>query len=361
MGQYKVPQNVESEDKIIGALTLKQFIYTVVGVMIAIVSFLTLRQAPIVMLIVGLPPTALFLLLGLYQRQDQPFEALFLSIVSFTAKPRKRLWIKEPIEEVFKIEAPKVIKAVTQRDPREVRGQLEQLSQVVDTRGWGSKKAELQEPNSDLGLDNEGRLVAAAIPDVGEPIETDVSMADDILDIHNNPNLDHLIQDQTKSIREEAVARLRASTPPTSTQPAPTLAPTTTDITPVGSSNLTTDAIATAQAQTAAASPSTYLPDRQASSGNNNGSATSSPAASTPQPSPAPSIPQPGLGQASQPAGQSSAVSTTDMTVNPLDGILKLAMESDDLPVSQVAAQANRQQALAEGQSVSLRNNGNSS
>ena len=74
MGQYKVPQNVEAEDKIIGFLTLKQFIYAVIGVMSGLISFLTLRKAPIVMLIVGVPPTALFLLLGLYQRQDQPFE-----------------------------------------------------------------------------------------------------------------------------------------------------------------------------------------------------------------------------------------------------------------------------------------------
>src|SRR5436309_3437099 len=120
MSQYKVPQNVEAEDKIIGFLTLKQFIYTVVGVMYALLCFFTLRKVPVIMLIVGIPPTILFLALGLYQRQDQPFEALLLSLVGFIAKPRQRIWEKEPIEEVFKIEAPKVVKAVTQRNPEEV-------------------------------------------------------------------------------------------------------------------------------------------------------------------------------------------------------------------------------------------------
>jgi len=323
MGQYKVPQNVESEDKIIGALTLKQFIYTVVGVMIGVASFLILRKAPVVMLIVGLPPTALFLMLGLYQRQDQPFEALFLSLVSFTAKPRRRLWIKEPIEEVFKIEAPKVVKTVTQRDPHEVRGQLEQLSQVVDTRGWGNKAAELQEPSgNEAGLESEGRLVMPDLATTDDPGGGDISVADDILDIQNNPNLDRLIQDQSKNIRAEAVAKLKSTTPASATA-APITQPATPQpqgITSIGSSNLVTD--------------------------------------------------QPLPGSVTQPSAPSSAAttqtapanpSTTGMTVNPLDGILKLAMESQDLPVSQVAAQANRQQALAEGQSVSLRNNGNSS
>ena len=31
MGQYKVPQNVEAEDKILGPLTFKQFIYALMG------------------------------------------------------------------------------------------------------------------------------------------------------------------------------------------------------------------------------------------------------------------------------------------------------------------------------------------
>lgn len=312
MGQYKVPQNVESEDKIIGALTLKQFLYTVAGVVIGAVSFLTMRKTPVVMLIVGLPPTALFLLLGLYQRQDQPFEALFLSLVGFMTKPRKRIWTKEPIEEVFKIEPPKIVKEVTQRSPEEVRGQLERLSQIVDTRGWGNKKAELQEPSDDRGLENEGRIVAPALPDQGEPIETDISMADDILDFKNNPtahNLSDMIQGQVKTIRDEAMSRLRRR-----------------QATDTQSAAESYNAGETFQPQTASAAPTT--------------AATTDP---VPTPAPAPQAP---------PVEQSAS----GMTANPLDAILKAAMENDDLTVSQIAAQANRSRGqMAEGQSVSLR------
>ncbi len=344
MGQYKVPQNVEAEDKIIGALTLKQFIYAVIGVMIGLVSFLTMRKTPIVMLIVGVPPTALFLLLGLYQRQDQPFEALFLSVVSFLAKPRKRLWQKEPIEEVFKIEAPKVVQAVTQQDPAEVRGQLEKLSQVVDTRGWGSKKAELQEPSGEGQFETEGRIVEPGLATQGEPIDTDVSLADDILDFENNPsahNIDALVQDQVKNVRQDVLNKLQQQASSVS-PPAANAKTTTEQPVSVGSSNLRTDQVPVpgnmyrpgGPAETAAASPANQIPA---------------------QPS------QPATAGATASAGTQpppSNISTGEMTTNPLDGILKQAMENEDLPVSQIAAQANRQQPLAEGRSVSLRDNG---
>ncbi len=347
MGQYKVPQNVEAEDKIIGALTLKQFIYTVIGVMIGLVSFLTLRKTPIVMLIVGVPPTALFLLLGLYQRQGQPFEAFFLSIVSFLAKPRKRLWIKEPIEEVFKIQAPKVVAAVTQRDPQEVRGQLERLSQIVDTRGWGSKKAELQEPSGEQLFESQGRIVEPGMATQGEPIDTDVSMADDILDVKNNPNahnVNALILDQAKNVRAEALNRALAQTEPQPPDPSQTVS--------VGSGHLRTDDVpspgnvytpivptATPVAQPTPVTSTTG----QAGVISGNTSEAATPAGTSNLPGGTPAV-------ASQ--------SASEMTTNPLDGILKLAMENDDLPVSQIAAQANRQQPLAEGRSVSLRENG---
>lgn len=346
MGQYKVPQNVEAEDKIIGALTLKQFIYTVVGVMIGLVSFLTLRKTPVVMLIVGVPPTALFLMLGLYQRQGQPFEALFLSIVSFMVKPRRRLWQKEPIEEVFKIEAPKVVKAVTQRDPREIRGQLESLSQIVDTRGWGNKKAELQEPGEQQLYDGESRLVEPSIAGAGELIETDVSLADDILDVANNPNahnVNALIQDQTKNLRAEAMNKARAAAQPPAAAPSDP-----SQVVPVGSGNLRTDEVP--------APGATYRPAPITAA--TTGSAAQTPAGTANLASEAHIGPG---GQVSVGPTAAAPATTSDMTTNPLDGILKQAMENDDLPVSQIAAQANRASAnggLAEGRSVSLRDNG---
>lgn len=136
MGQYKVPQDVEAEDKILGPYTLKQFIYAVIGVAYGFLTFrIFFGTLPVLFFIIGVPPTVLMLMLGLYQRKDQPFEALFLALVSFWTKPRKRIWIKEPITEVFKIVQPPLKEDVTQKNPGEVRSQLEHLAQVIDARG----------------------------------------------------------------------------------------------------------------------------------------------------------------------------------------------------------------------------------
>jgi hypothetical protein len=136
MGQYKVPQDVEAEDKILGPYTLKQFIYAVIGVAYGFLTFrIFFGTTPVLFFIIGVPPTILMLMLGLYQRKDQPFEALFLALVAFWTKPRRRIWMKEPITEVFKIVQPPLKEDVTQQSPGEVRSQLDHLAQVIDTRG----------------------------------------------------------------------------------------------------------------------------------------------------------------------------------------------------------------------------------
>lgn len=153
MGQYKVPQDVEAEDKILGPYTLKQFIYAVIGVAYGFLTFRIFFSAtPVLFFIIGVPPTILLLMLGLYQRKDQPFEALFLALVAFWTKPRKRIWLKEPITEVFKIVQPPLKEDVTQKTPGEVRSQLDHLAQVIDTRG------------ARTAYDEEGEVVNADSP-----------------------------------------------------------------------------------------------------------------------------------------------------------------------------------------------------
>lgn len=161
MGQYKVPQDVEAEDKILGPYTLKQFIYAVIGVAYGFLTFRIFFSAtPVLFFIIGVPPTILMLMLGLYQRKDQPFEALFLALVAFWTKPRKRIWIKEPITEVFKVVQPPLKEDVTQQSPGEVRSQLEHVAQVIDTRGV---RTEFDEDGNEIGesplLDLEERLI----------------------------------------------------------------------------------------------------------------------------------------------------------------------------------------------------------
>jgi hypothetical protein len=278
MGQYKVPQDVEAEDTIIGPLTMRQFIYAIIGAVWGGLSYLLFKGLPVVFVLIGIPPTLLFFLLAFYKRQDQPFEAYLLALIGYVANSRWRIWEKEPIEEVFKIEAPQIEPQVARLDSKEVRSRLEQLARMIDTRGHAPKTTDLQEPGQTptLEIDDRDRLVMPEFAQVN-PLEegADVDAADDIFDMQNNPSaqsLGTLIQDTQASIRQEALAKMRSDSAPS---PAPAQPPTQ---------------------------------------------------------------------------------SISGMTPNPVAGILKLAMESDDLTVSQISSQAQRQQsALQEGQSVNLR------
>ena len=216
MAQYKVPQDVEAEDKIIGFLTLKQFIYSVIGFAWILVTYELFKSILFVFLIVGVPPALIFLLLGLYQRDGQPFEAYFIALINYWFKPRQRLWIKEELIEVFKIEQPKIKQVQTQLDPRKVQGELERLAEIVDTRGWSSKQPEVQESDSDMVpvIDLSDRLSTNEL--VANSVEpSDVGLNDDMLSTTNPSvqNLNELIHKSEKNIRQEALDRIQSQMP----------------------------------------------------------------------------------------------------------------------------------------------------
>ncbi len=351
MGQYKVPQDVEAEDKIIGMLTLKQFIYAVIGVAYGLLTFQLFKKVLLLFVIVGVPPTFMMLMLGLYQREGQPFEAYFLALVNYWFKPRTRIWIKEDLAEVFKIEQPKPKPEEAHRDPREVRGQLEKLAQIVDTRGWAVKDPELQEPGQHPVIDLNDRLTTAEITLPTPTIQPEVELADDILDLDNNPsarNLGTLIENTEKTIHEEIMERIRQQ-PPTPQVASPESRVTSPNV----------DSIP-AQNQPQVASPLPVPSDElRVTSSTNNVAPTPVAAPNSPLTTTQPS-------QLTTPDSYVSSVSempvssVSEMTTNPIADILKRAMETPDLKLSQVSqiaaqAQAGTPSEMVEGQAVALR------
>jgi len=210
MSQYKVPQNVEAEDKILGPLTFKQFIYACIGVGWAIVSFALLRFVPPLLIIVGFPPTLLFLLLAFYTRDGQNFEQILLAMVGFFAATRKRLWVKENVTESFHVEPTKVKQEVSQRNPAEVRSELEKLATLIDSRGWnqppqpGTLQILPQTPHDQ-------RLVAP--PQIPHGPDEPKS---DIFDLQKNPlagSLTQLLAEASENIRAQAMQQVNQSAP----------------------------------------------------------------------------------------------------------------------------------------------------
>jgi hypothetical protein len=267
MGQYKVPQNVEAEDKIIGPLTFKQFIYALIGVAWAGLAFALLRRVPAVMIIIGLPPTLLFLLLAFYTRDGQNFEQLLIAMVGFFSQARKRLWVKEEVIESFRVEPNPVVAEQSQRNPNDVRSELDKLASMIDSRGWNepvSPESALQPAVTDQ------RLVSPSVP--AEPAEPTA----DMLDLSGSPlaqNLSQLIEEAAQDVRQEAIDQMTAR-PHKTAQPAPQISTSVTTPNPNDILNLATERDDLTVSQLAATANRAPLQEGQSVDLRNNASQT---------------------------------------------------------------------------------------
>lgn len=137
--QYKVPQNVDIEDKVIGPLTLRQFTILLIAIGI-IMTFYFMFQGPVkfIFYLLTLLVGTIALVVAFMKYGDQNFEVFIFSAIKTFINPRQRVWRKETLAEMPK-EGPKNItttgKAPTKKDLTEVRSDLQRLAEVVDTGG----------------------------------------------------------------------------------------------------------------------------------------------------------------------------------------------------------------------------------
>jgi hypothetical protein len=88
--QYKVPQNIDQEDKILGPLTFVQFIYVLVGGAVLLLLFTIFDFT--LFLLVAVPITILTLCFALVKIQDQPFSRIFFAFLIYIFQPKRRTW-----------------------------------------------------------------------------------------------------------------------------------------------------------------------------------------------------------------------------------------------------------------------------
>lgn len=90
--RFEVPQFIEVEDKIIGPLTWKQFVYLAGGAGILVVLFLLLPF--ILFAVIGLPIGALAAFLSFHKVNSRPFSAFLESFLTYSTKSKLYLWRK---------------------------------------------------------------------------------------------------------------------------------------------------------------------------------------------------------------------------------------------------------------------------
>ena len=142
MASYKVPQDVEADDKLLGPFSFRQFIYLMI-VGGAIVLAVALFQIFPLLAILPIPVAIFFTILALPLKKDQPMETYLAAIVSFYLKPNRRFWIPGQSESTVLITAPKKVEENRVRNitQEEASHRLSFLSNIIDTEGYAIKNA----------------------------------------------------------------------------------------------------------------------------------------------------------------------------------------------------------------------------
>ena len=149
MAVYKVPQDVEADDKILGPFSFRQFIYLIIVCLAGAMAW-GLGSLFLPLFVIPLPVMLFFGALALPLRKDQPMETYLAAMVSFYLKPHKRLWDPDGIDSLIEITAPKIPEVQRTKDisQDEARRRLSYLSEVVDTQGWAVRGINVPAPNS---------------------------------------------------------------------------------------------------------------------------------------------------------------------------------------------------------------------
>ena len=226
MASYKVIQNVEAEDKILGPLTLRQFIYAGMAAIFLYLTYFVATHNAGFMAAVFLPFAAVLSFFAFPWGRDQPTEVWALAKIRFLMKPRRRIWDQSGVKELVTVTAPKAenIDYTNGLSQTEVRSRLRALADTIDSRGWALKNASVSmygQPSL-LGQAGSDRLLnASTLP---QPmISSDVQPSDDMLDEKSNPvarNMENMIEASAKAHREKIMENLRQEAPaPTPAQP----------------------------------------------------------------------------------------------------------------------------------------------
>ncbi|MHB1163253.1 MAG: PrgI family protein [Minisyncoccota bacterium] len=136
--EYQVPQFIEVEDKIIGPLTLKQFIYLAGagGLVVIFFSYLPIIFA----ILLALPVGGLGVALAFYKVNGKPFVEMLEASVNYFTSKKLLLWkytaptAKETSDAASAAAAADAAARVPRGTPRLTRGRLTELAWSLDVK-----------------------------------------------------------------------------------------------------------------------------------------------------------------------------------------------------------------------------------
>lgn len=137
MEQFTVPQFIDVEDKIIGPISVRQFLILLVG---GLLGFLFYKIADFTLFILlGVIDLAITGTLAFFKVNGVPFHFFILNVIQTSKRPGTRVWHKEVnVAEIRadlkRPEEKKATEVIFTKQPL-ATAPLSQLSLVVDTGG----------------------------------------------------------------------------------------------------------------------------------------------------------------------------------------------------------------------------------
>ena len=192
MAQYKVPQDVEAEDKLLGPFTFRQFIYLLVVAGCIALAWALFQVFPLLVLI-PVPAILLFGALALPLKKDQPMETYLSALVSFYLKPRKRTWQPGQAESVIQITAPKKIEQNRTKNlsQDEATHRLSFLAEIVDSEGYAIKGANFSS--------------------IKDEVYAEANQTADIFETKPHDRIEEALQTESSTRHNELVNQMRAA------------------------------------------------------------------------------------------------------------------------------------------------------
>lgn len=137
MEQITVPQFLDVEDKIIGPITVRQFIEILIGSIIIFIFYKLFDFS--LFLVSGLIVFTIMMTFAFYKVNGQPFHNFLLNFIATIKNPKLKIWRKMISDKEIRsmIQQPVEIKTVVTQIKRPIisSSSLSELSLIVDTGG----------------------------------------------------------------------------------------------------------------------------------------------------------------------------------------------------------------------------------
>ncbi len=137
----KIPQNVDKEDKLVGPLTLKQFLYVLGGSALMFATWqyhLAGYLFFIEFILISLVISVLMLTLAFVKINGRPFIIFLSNAFIYMFAPKQRFWSRHNHISIKKLKIADTVLSPTKPQTNEgevTYGKLEKLARILDTGG----------------------------------------------------------------------------------------------------------------------------------------------------------------------------------------------------------------------------------